>query len=89
MLAFAHIPLAKRNAMRSVFMSLALLSSLVSEAEAQGSGRTCKQMDSCEEAVERWCGGYRRADADKDGIPCENLCRSRKQVEEIQSRIGC
>ncbi len=66
-------------------------------ASAQNSGdrivfaaaRTCKQVASCEEAVELWCNGYRRADADKDGIPCENICHSLKQVEKIRSAIGC
>ncbi|MCX8999508.1 excalibur calcium-binding domain-containing protein [Rhizobiaceae bacterium BDR2-2] len=51
--------------------------------------RSCKQVESCEEAVELWCGGYRRADGDGDGIPCENVCRSLEQVEEIRRRIGC
>jgi len=46
--------------------------------------KTCKQVDSCEEAVEIWCEGYRRADADNDGIPCENICHSLEQVEEIR-----
>lgn len=52
-------------------------------------GKTCKQVDSCEEAVRLWCGGYRRADADSDGIPCENVCYRLDQVEEIRNRIGC
>lgn len=56
---------------------------------AQSSRKSCKQVDSCEEAVEIWCEGYRRADADKDDIPCENICHTREQVEEIRSRIGC
>lgn len=51
--------------------------------------QTCKQVSSCQEAVELWCNGYRRADADKDGIPCENICHSLEQVEEIRSAIGC
>ena len=50
---------------------------------------TCKQVSSCEEAVAIWCGGYRRADGDSDGIPCENVCDSVEQVEEIKSRQGC
>lgn len=73
----------------SVFALLALPALLPAASHAQGRLPTCKQVDSCEEAVESWCGGYSRADADKDGIPCENICRSREQVEEIQSRIGC
>lgn len=50
---------------------------------------TCKQVSSCEEAVALWCGGYSRADADNDGIPCENVCHSVEQVEEIKRRQGC
>lgn len=51
--------------------------------------KTCKQVASCEEAVILWCSGYRRADADSDGIPCENICHSLDQVNEIRDRIGC
>lgn len=50
---------------------------------------SCKQMSSCEDAVALWCSGYRRADGDNDGIPCENVCHSIEQVEEIVSRQGC
>lgn len=52
-------------------------------------GRTCKQVASCAEAVELWCSGYRRADADGDGIPCENICHSRAEVDGIRDAIGC
>ena len=51
--------------------------------------RTCKSVSSCEEAVQLWCGGYRRADGDNDGIPCENVCSSVSEVEEIEAQIGC
>ncbi|WP_454748878.1 excalibur calcium-binding domain-containing protein [Ciceribacter selenitireducens] len=51
--------------------------------------RTCKQVASCAEAVELWCSGYHRADADGDGIPCENICHSRAEVDEIRKVIGC
>lgn len=50
---------------------------------------SCKHASSCEEAVEMWCGGYSRADGDNDGIPCENVCGSRAQVEAAKKRIGC
>lgn len=50
---------------------------------------SCKQVSTCEEAVEIWCNGYRRADGDNDGIPCENVCHSVDEVEEIRSRQGC
>ena len=52
-------------------------------------GGSCKAASTCREAVEMWCGGYRRADADGDGIPCENVCRSLNQVEAIKKDIGC
>jgi hypothetical protein len=51
--------------------------------------RSCKAVITCEEAVEMWCGGYRRADGDGDGIPCENVCSSRSQVDGIRSKTGC
>ena len=51
--------------------------------------RTCKQVSTCEEAVRLWCGGYRRADGDGDGIPCENVCRTKEQVDAIRAQIGC
>jgi hypothetical protein len=51
--------------------------------------RTCKQVSSCAEAVELWCGGYRRADADDDGIPCENVCPTKELVDELRQQIGC
>ncbi|HEY8382481.1 MAG TPA: hypothetical protein VIL09_10050 [Microvirga sp.] len=51
--------------------------------------RSCKAAQSCEEAVRMWCDGYGRADADDDGIPCENVCRSLAQVEAIKARIDC
>jgi len=51
--------------------------------------RSCQSVNTCKEAVEMWCGGYKRADADKDGIPCENVCRSLIQVEQIKAAIGC
>lgn len=51
--------------------------------------RTCKSVFTCRDAVILWCSGYRRADADNDGIPCENVCRSRAEVDEIRREIGC
>jgi len=50
---------------------------------------SCKTVRSCEEAVRLWCAGYVRADADRDGIPCENRCRSKEEVDEIRKAIGC
>lgn len=51
---------------------------------------TCKSYRTCDQAVQNWCAGrHDDADRDRDGIPCENLCRSRAQVIEIMRRIGC
>jgi hypothetical protein len=51
--------------------------------------RSCQAVSTCQEAVEMWCGGYSRADGDGDGIPCENICRSKSQVDKIKEEIGC
>lgn len=51
---------------------------------------SCKSYNTCEQAVKNWCTGrHNRADGDGDGIPCENVCRTRAQVIEIMRRIGC
>ena len=41
--------------------------------------RGCKAVSTCRDAVEMWCSGYAGTDRDKDGIPCENVCKSRGQ----------
>lgn len=53
------------------------------------SATSCKAVKSCREAVILWCNGYSRADADGDGIPCENVCRSLAQIEPLKKKIGC
>lgn len=63
--------------------------SIVDRLVVAQAGRSCKAASTCREAVEMWCGGYKRADADSDGIPCENVCRSLNQVEAIKEEIGC
>jgi hypothetical protein len=50
---------------------------------------SCKAVTSCAEAVRMWCDGYAGADRDHDGIPCENVCKSRAQVQSIMAEIGC
>ncbi|MFD2236623.1 excalibur calcium-binding domain-containing protein [Aureimonas populi] len=50
---------------------------------------SCQTVSSCREAVILWCDGYSRADGDNDGIPCENVCRSLAEVDEIRAEIGC
>tara|TARA_B100000378_G_scaffold220910_1_gene184330 strand:+ start:288 stop:569 length:282 start_codon:yes stop_codon:yes gene_type:complete len=55
----------------------------------QAAGWSCARASSCAEAVRQWCNGYRRADGDNDGIPCENVCRSLAEVRRIRGQIGC
>lgn len=50
--------------------------------------QSCKAVTSCYEAVIMWCQGYRRADGDADGIPCENVCPNRQTVSQILIEIG-
>ena len=51
---------------------------------------SCKQYSNCAEAVENWsAGNHSRADGDKDGIPCENVCRTNHQVDKIKKKIDC
>lgn len=51
---------------------------------------SCKNYFTCEEAVIAWCEGeHPRADGDNDGIPCENVCITKAQVDEIKKRIDC
>nr|WP_265516267.1 excalibur calcium-binding domain-containing protein [Nitratireductor luteus] len=50
---------------------------------------SCKAVSSCREAVVMWCNGYRRADGDGDGIPCENVCPDKRLVDQIRREIGC
>lgn len=59
------------------------------ESYREAQRRSCKAVSTCEEAVAMWCGGYSRADGDKDGIPCENVCSSKAEVDEIKASIGC
>lgn len=53
------------------------------------SATSCKAVRSCREAVILWCSGYSRADADGDGIPCENVCKSLAQVQPFKREVGC
>ncbi|MEN5275736.1 thermonuclease family protein [Brucella sp. TWI432] len=50
---------------------------------------SCKAARSCKEAVIMWCNGYSQADRDGDGIPCENVCRTLDEVEQIKEEVDC
>ena len=76
--------------MRKILLIIALVSILISSETKQKNTskntkqkfkcegkRYCKEMSSCEEAFFylRQCG-LSRLDRDKDGVPCEVICRS-------------
>ena len=57
---------------------------------SSASAITCKSYSNCRQAVVNWCqGNHPRADGDSDGIPCENVCSSKRQVDAIRREIGC
>lgn len=68
--------------MHKVIITLALVA-MPGAAFAQ----SCKAAKSCAEAVQMWCEGYAAADRDDDGIPCENVCKSKKQVDALMKKI--
>lgn len=46
--------------------------------------KSCKAYRSCAEVIADYPDGkFGRKDGDKDGIPCENVCRNRDQVREL------
>lgn len=46
--------------------------------------KVCKKYRSCAEVIADFPDGkFGRKDGDGDGIPCENVCRSKKQVREL------
>lgn len=75
-----------RKRIAVVFSALAVLAGV---GEVSAEKRYCKEMDSCAEAVESWCNGHADRDRDGDGIPCENICRSREQTLAEEELIGC
>jgi hypothetical protein len=51
---------------------------------------SCKSYRTCGQAVKAWCAGkHPRADGDGDGIPCENVCKSKKKVAAEKKKISC
>ncbi|MFY0679887.1 MAG: excalibur calcium-binding domain-containing protein [Thalassovita sp.] len=64
-------------------------------AQRYSCGKNCSEVRSCEEAVYQWCVcGYRRADADNDGVPCENHCGQSSQsnlrrIKSIKTQFDC
>ena len=49
--------------------------------------KSCKKYSSCAEVINDYpSGNFGRKDRDKDGIPCENVCRSLQQVNELLNK---
>lgn len=68
-----------------LLLSLLLLFSFTAEVSA----KSCKKYRSCAEVIADFPNGkFGRKDRDKDGIPCENVCKSKKQVKDLLERIG-
>jgi len=66
---------------------LVFLMFLIPSGEVGAKG--CKKMRDCKDAVVHWCSGEAIRDKDNDGIPCENVCRNKAQVDQIRREIGC
>ena len=50
----------------------------------------CKDYTNCGQAVENWCQGrHSRADGDSDGIPCENVCKTKEQADRHRNGRRC
>lgn len=46
--------------------------------------KSCQEYQSCAEVIADHPNGYfGLRDRDQDGIPCENVCRSKKQVDNL------
>ena len=73
----------------SVLLAGSMMITLAASSGTQAA--SCKKdYSTCEQVVRTWCdGGHPGADRDGDGIPCENMCRTKSEVDEIRRRIGC
>lgn len=67
-----------------IFIAIILFSiSTVSHA------KYCKEYKSCAEVISDYPSGrFGIRDRDDDGIPCENVCKSKKQVEDLLNSIS-
>lgn len=86
--SFSLLTLAKKKIkMHQKILLLTLIISLSLTAEAYA--KSCKKYRSCAEVIADFPNGnFGRKDRDGDGIPCENVCKSRKQVEDLLKKIG-
>lgn len=73
--------------MTKLFLLL-LLTALLFTPEIS-EAKYCKYYRSCAEVIADYPDGkFGKRDGDDDGIPCENVCRSRKQVEDLLNQMA-
>jgi|GEM_PF-3412629 len=72
---------------RNGLFLIAVMLPSISEASIK---KTCKEYRSCAEVISDFpLGDFGDKDRDNDAIPCDNVCRSRQQVEDLfQSYAG-
>lgn len=76
--------------MRYAIAALGLAVGTITFAPASAEAARCSDYSACRQAVVAWCEGrHNGADRDDDGIPCENVCKSKRAVDSIRSEIGC
>ena len=69
---------------KKTLLLIAILSIFISQVSI---AKLCSVYQSCAEVISDHPDGiFGIRDRDKDGIPCENVCRSRKQVQELLNR---
>ncbi len=62
---------------------------LLISAPGISTAKSCKAYRSCAEVIADYPDGkFGRKDGDQDGIPCENVCRSKKQVRELLKKVS-
>ncbi len=54
-----------------------------------GIAKPCKAYQSCADVIADYPDGkFGRKDGDDDGIPCENVCSSKKQVQKLLKEVS-
>ena len=68
---------------------LLVLMFLLFLVSSESYAKACKKYSSCAQVIADYPNGnFGRRDGDNDGIPCENVCRSKKQVNELLKRYS-
>ncbi|MDX1471933.1 MAG: excalibur calcium-binding domain-containing protein, partial [Flavobacteriaceae bacterium] len=73
--------------MTKLFFLLLIIVSLFTPEISEA--KYCKYYRSCAEVIADYPDGkFGKRDGDDDGIPCENVCRSRQQVEDLLNQMA-